>query len=236
MDAVEILEHLGVEVIYPQAQSCCGQPAYTSGYTDEARRVALAQINALTAQSPATDQLPIVALSGSCAGMMKLHYPTLFSQHPAKALAESVSTRIIEFTEFLLQLGVDLSDLFKASGNEPDAPEAVVIHTACSARRELGTHHITDDLLNTTSQFTAKEISNEEECCGFGGTFSIRQPEISAAMVEDKCNAIIASDPAHLISADCACLLNINGRLAKKNSQITGQHIASFLNNRRRKP
>lgn len=217
MDAIRLLEREGLRVHFPQAQSCCGQPAYTSGYTDEAREVARAQL-ALFEQD-----WPLVVPSGSCAGMIREHYGELFKDEPAtlkrvRALAE----RTFELAEFLLYV---CQVEFKDQG----APTQVALHTSCSARREMNTHLHGRALLAQLGNVERVDHDHESECCGFGGTFSVRMPDISGAMVADKTRALQDSGAAQVVSADCGCLLNINGALEKQNARLRGQHLASFL-------
>lgn len=222
MSALKILEREGIQVNYPQAQSCCGQPAYTSGYSDEARRVALAQIAAFPGEDP------IVVLSGSCAGMMKHHYPTLFQGMPEEEIVRQFSKRIIEFTAYLLEvLNIELHDLGPA--------ESVALHTSCTARREMGTLQNGRELLRRLDKIDLKTHNHESECCGFGGTFSVRHPDISAAMVQDKTAALRQCGASKVISADCGCLLNITGALQKQQAHpenkaaFAGLHIAELI-------
>lgn len=217
LDAIRLLEREGIRVHFPQGQSCCGQPAYTSGYTEEARAVARAQLE-LFAQD-----WPLVVPSGSCAGMIRHHYAELFKDEPAtlkRALA--LAERTFELAEFLLQVcQVQLRDR--------GAPTRVALHTSCSARREMNTHLHGRALLAQLGNVERVEHDHESECCGFGGTFSVRMPDISGAMVADKTRALQDSGAAQVVSADCGCLLNINGALEKQNAPLRGQHLASFL-------
>ena len=217
LDAIRLLEREGLRVHFPQEQTCCGQPAYTSGYTEEARKVARAQL-ALFA-----NDWPVVVPSGSCAGMLRHHYPELFKDEPetlaqVKALAE----RTFELAEFLLHVcQVELQD--------QGEPVQVALHTSCSARREMNTHLHGRALLAQLQRVERVEHDHESECCGFGGTFSVRMPDISGAMVRDKTRALQDSGAARVISADCGCLMNINGSLELQDSPLRGQHLASFL-------
>ncbi len=165
---------------------------------------------------------PIVVLSGSCAGMMKHHYPSLFAGLPQQAEAQAFANRIYEFTEFLSKvLHIELQDLGE--------PVEIALHTSCAARREMGVRETSLALLNQLQKVELKLHDHESECCGFGGTFSVRHPHISAAMVEDKTSALKACGAQQVVSADCACLLNINGALEKQGASLRGQHIADFL-------
>lgn len=221
VSAVQLLQREGVKVIYPQAQTCCGQPAWNSGYRDEARKVARAQIKLFP------KNIPIVIPSGSCAGMMKTHYPALFKGEADEAEALNVANRVYELTEFLVDvLQVDLTDLGE--------PVEVAVHTSCSARREMGVADKIEQLLGQLAHVQVKEQAYKAECCGFGGTFAIKQPEISAAMVADKTLHIRATGATQLISQDCGCLMNISGAFAYQaehegKAAPTAQHIAEFL-------
>ena len=224
MDAITLLERQGIRVHFPEAQTCCGQPAYTSGFPDEARKVAALQLTLFP------NDWPVVVPSGSCAGMMKHHYPTLFAADPTrKAAAEKLSARVYELTQFL----VEVLD-FKPEDLGSDC--TVVLHTSCSARREMGVHLTGRKLLGGLKQVTVAKQDHESECCGFGGTFSVKQPEISGAMVEDKVKALKATGAERVVSADCGCLMNILGHAAWKDQQaglskpsLPGEHIATFL-------
>ena len=221
VSAVQLLQREGIRVIFPQGQTCCGQPAWNSGYRDEARKVARAQLSLFP------KPLPIVIPSGSCAGMMKTHYPELFKDQPDEAQALEVAGRVYELTEFLVDvLQVELRDLGE--------PVEVAVHTSCSARREMGVADKIESLLAQLDKVTVHEQAYKAECCGFGGTFAVKQPEISAAMVNDKTTHIRDTGATQLISQDCGCLLNINGAFefqARQNGQraVPGQHIAEFL-------
>ncbi len=224
MDAITLLERQGIRVHFPEAQTCCGQPAYTSGFPDEARKVAAHQLTLFP------NDWPVVVPSGSCAGMMKHHYPTLFAADSVrKAQAEQLSTRIYELTDFLVHvLDFTPQDLGRDC--------TIVLHTSCSARREMGVHLTGRKLLGDLAHVTVAQQDHESECCGFGGTFSVKQPEISGAMVEDKVKALKATGAERVVSADCGCLMNILGHAAWKDQQaglqkpsLPGEHIASFL-------
>jgi len=224
MDAIALLEREGIRVHFPEDQTCCGQPAYTSGFRDEARKVAAHQLTLFP------EDWPVVVPSGSCAGMMKHHYPTLFADDPARHLAaEKLAARVYELTQFLV-------DVLAFKADDLGNPCNVVLHTSCSARREMGVHLSGRKLLGDLAQVSVVQQDHESECCGFGGTFSIKQPEISGAMVEDKVNSLKATGAERVVSADCGCLMNILGHAAWKDQQegratpsLPGEHIASFL-------
>lgn len=215
LDAIAFLERQGVEVLFPQGQSCCGQPAYNSGYEAEARAVARHQIN----QFPL--DIPIVVISGSCGGMLRHHYLDLLKGE-ADLEVEAFCGRIFEFTEFLTcVLAVKLEDR--------GAPERVALHTSCAARREMDVHITGKALLDQLDQVEIVEHAYASECCGFGGTFAIKHGDISGAMVQDKTRHLLASDAVRYVSADWGCMMNINGALEHQESAFRGEHIASYL-------
>ncbi|MBI2309143.1 MAG: (Fe-S)-binding protein [Rhodocyclales bacterium] len=217
MDAIQLLEREGIRVHFPENQTCCGQPAYTSGYADEARAVAKVQLDLFP------NDWPVVVPSGSCAGMMRHHYPTLFAGDAAlQAKAEALSARVFELTEFLVKV---LKVNWKGSGK----PAKLTLHTSCSARREMGTHLHARELLGQLAGVEVLQQSHESECCGFGGTFAVRQPAISAAMAGDKADALKETGAEKFVSADGGCLMNIDGTLEKRRDSFRGQHLASFL-------
>lgn len=216
MAGIRLLEREGIEVLYPADQTCCGQPAYTSGYHDEARAVALAQLDLFP------EDWPIVVPSGSCGGMMRKHYPDLFHGTPDQARAESVAGRVWELTDFLLNVcHIHLEDLGK--------PVEVAMHTSCSARREMGVAEAGPALLAQLDNVTLRQQARAEECCGFGGTFAVRHPEISAAMVRDKVDTMTSAGASQFVTTDCGCLMNIAGFAEKQQRPLSGQHILSFL-------
>ncbi|WP_254276456.1 (Fe-S)-binding protein [Halomonas sp. 3H] len=216
MDAIRLLEREGVEVLFPEDQTCCGQPAYTSGYHDEARAVAAAQLGLFP------EPWPIVVPSGSCGGMMRKHYPQLFAGTDLEAQANDVAGRIHELTEFLVHVcHLQLEDRGE--------PEKVAMHTSCSARREMGLAETGPALLGQLGRVELVEQERAAECCGFGGTFSVRHPEISGAMVDDKTKAIEAAGAARFVTSDCGCMMNIGGRFEQQKKAVKGEHIASYL-------
>lgn len=218
---MELLKRHGLRVVFPPGQSCCGQPARNSGYLDEARAVALQQIDSFP------QDWPIVVPSGSCAGMMKTHYPDLFEGRPEHAKAVAFSQRVYELTDFLVSvLQVKLED--------KGEPVKVTWHGSCHSMREMGVVDQPKELLRQLSNVTLIENPREKECCGFGGTFAVRQPEISAAMVGDKVAALEETGASEVLSGDCGCLMNITGAMDKAKKPMAkkpmgGRHIAEFL-------
>lgn len=214
--AIQLLEREGLEVIFPQKQSCCGQPAYNSGFPHEAKAVARKQI----ALFP--KPYPIIVPSGSCAGMMRHHYPDLFAGDPLEKKARDVAGRVFELGQFLLhQLNVTLTDL--------GSPLTVTWHSSCHAMREMQVTEDAKTLIRQLENVTLVELSREYECCGFGGTFAVKQPHLSGAMVKDKIADIAQTGAERVITGDGGCLLNITGAMEKEVMPIAGQHLAQFL-------
>lgn len=216
LDAITVLEHAGFDVLFPEQQTCCGQPAYTSGFPEQARAVMQAQLDLFP------EPIPIVVPSGSCMGMIRHHWPQLCGEDAElRQRAEAVAARVVEFTDFIVGR-IDLASL-------KTVERSVCLHTSCSARRESGALSSGRKLLASMPGVTLLIQDHESECCGFGGTFSVKHPEISAAMASDKTNALVASGCDAFVSADCGCLLNLNSTLQKRGSPLRGQHLASLL-------
>jgi L-lactate dehydrogenase complex protein LldE len=214
--AVRLLEREGATVVFPREQSCCGQPAFNSGFPDEAREVARRQLHAFRRD------YPVVVPSGSCAGMMKHHYPELFAGDRDEALARRFSDRVFELSQFL-------TDVLNIRLVDRGAPLKVTWHSSCHALREMGAIRESKALLNQLAHVELAELGREYECCGFGGTFSVKYPLISEAMVRDKIDDIVQTGAQRVISGDCACLLHISGAMEKSGLDIPAQHLAEFL-------
>lgn len=213
---LRLLEREGIEVIFPEDQTCCGQPAYTSGRMDEARAVARRQLGLFA------EPWPILVPSGSCGGMMRHHYPELFQDCEDAARATDIANRTWELTDFLLNVcHIRLED--------HGEPVDVALHTSCSARREMGLAEVGPSLLGQLEGVTLKQQERAAECCGFGGSFAVRHPEISGAMVEDKVAALRETGVKRFVTTDCGCLMNINGSAEKRNQPLRGEHLLSFL-------
>ena len=221
--AIRLLEDAGCRVEVPENQTCCGQPGFNSGDVPDARAIAKQVMDTFLAFDY------VVVPSGSCAGMMRHHYPALFQGQPEEAAVTELASRIYEITEFLVEVcHLDALPSHEAGANR------VVLHTSCAARREMGTHLTSRKLLSGAPGVTLIEQERESECCGFGGTFSVRHPDISAAIAGEKVDTLLATGADTLVSADCGCLMNLNGTLEKRGERLRGQHIATFLRNRQR--
>lgn len=219
MAGIELIQREGIEVVFPQQQSCCGQPAYNAGFPEETKKVARQQLKAFPLD------YPIVVPSGSCGGMLKHHYPKLFANEPEAAEAQRFADRVIELTEFLVTaLDIKLEDRGQ--------PIKVTWHSSCSALREMGVIEYSKSLIRQLQNVELIELQRERECCGFGGTFSVKQPDISTAMVSDKVTDIAQTGAARVLSGDCGCLMNIGGALEYRNLAIPAQHIAEFIRER----
>ncbi|MDM8538105.1 (Fe-S)-binding protein [Desulfobacterales bacterium HSG17] len=216
MAGINLIQREGVKVIFPPEQSCCGQPAYNSGFPEEAKAVARKQIQVFH------KDYPIIVPSGSCAGMMKHHYPKLFENDPDAKKVRAFSSRIFELTEFLVHV-------LKIKLEDKGQPVTVTWHSSCHAAREMGVIEDSKSLIRQLSNVRLKELENEHQCCGFGGTFSIKHPDISAAMVKDKIEDIQNTGASHVLGGDCGCLMNITGAMEHQNIPVKGQHLAEFL-------
>ena len=227
MDAIRLLQQLGIEVIFPQNQTCCGQPPWNSGYEEEARKVARQQLAAFA------EPIPVLVMMGSCAGMVHLEYPTLFAGQPEQAEAEALAARTFEWSEFLvdvLKVEFDAKD----NGQANDQPTRVALHVSCSSRRGMGIASQHESLIERLPNVELVLPERATECCGFGGTFAVKQGDISAAMADDKARAMAATGAAVLTSADCGCLMNIGGTLdvlAQRGdvAALPYRHIASLV-------
>jgi len=213
---IQLIQREGVNVIYPQNQACCGQPAFNSGYREQARDVARALFNCFP------KDIPLVVPSGSCAGMIKLHWPELFKNKPEETAVKRLADQTYELTQFLTDvLDIKLEDLGQ--------PVKVAIHTSCAARREMQAAEPIEKLVDQLNHVEKLEPHNKEECCGFGGTFAVKQADISGAMVEDKTRYLKDTGAELVLSQDCGCLMNIGGAFEKQGNSPATKHIAEFL-------
>lgn len=216
MAGIKLLQREGIHVIFPPDQSCCGQPAYNSGFPNEAKAVAKKQIDLFS------KDYPIVVPSGSCAGMMRYHYPKLFAADANSDQVKAFSERVFELSEFLVHvLNIKLDD--------QGEPIKVTWHSSCHAMREMRIIKESKSLIQQLEKVELIELQNERECCGFGGTFAIKQPAISEAMVQDKVEDIRQTGASRVITGDCGCLMNIAGAMEHLNVAVSGQHLAEFI-------
>jgi L-lactate dehydrogenase complex protein LldE len=215
--AIRLLERAGCQVEVPRGQTCCGQPAYNSGDRSTARDLAIAIIEAFRSFDY------IVVPSGSCAGMLKHHLPHLFEDDPNwRKLADAMASRVFELISFLTDV-MDVQDV----GADP-IDGTVTYHDSCSGLRELGVKQQPRDLLQAAGA-TMLEMTDPEICCGFGGTFCVKYPDISVRMVSDKTANIVATGAHTVLAGDLGCLLNIAGRLKREGHPTHVRHIAEVL-------
>ena len=215
--AIKLLQDAGADVEVPESQTCCGQPAYNSGDRADAKAIAKAVIESFERFDY------VVAPSGSCAGMLKLHYPTLLADDPAFAeRARALGEKSFELTSFLVEvLGAD-SVTASFGGN-------VTYHDSCSSLRELKVRDAPRRLLASVDGLALTEMEETEVCCGFGGAFSVKYPDISNAIGEAKAKNAIKSGADCLLAGDLGCLLHIAGKLSRDGSEVECRHVAEVL-------
>ena len=216
--AITLLEAAGYEVVVPDQQTCCGQPGYNSGD----RKSAKAMARKFLAEFEAFDH--VVVPSGSCAGMIRVHYPDLFKDDPALlARFIAVGARTFELTDFLH----NIAQLKSVPGTFQGT---LTYHDSCSGLRELDVYKQPRALLATMPDVSINEMVESTTCCGFGGTFSVKYGELSTRMADNKCQHIAAAHAGTIVGGDLGCLLNIEGRLRRKGDSTTRVlHIAEVL-------
>jgi L-lactate dehydrogenase complex protein LldE len=220
-----LLERLGVELVFPAEQTCCGQPLYNNGFEDQTRRIALNFLRAFGKSAA-----PIVAPSGSCVSMVKHHYPELFpAGTPEHELAVDVASRTFEFTEFLVHQ-LKLSDVGAVY------PHKVTYHATCHYLREMGLKSEAKLLLDGIQDLEFIPLDREETCCGFGGSFIVTYPAVGTAMMEDKTDCIMRSGADTVVMCEPGCLMNVAGGLRKAGSNIRAMHIIDLLASREARP
>jgi len=213
----DVLERLGYEVEFPEEQTCCGQPAFNTGYREDARKVARHFLGVFR------DAEYIVIPSGSCAGMVKHHYAELFSKEPETLEAfERIKPRVFEFSQFLL-------DVAKVEDVGARFERVVTYHDSCHALREMGIRQGPRRLLSHVRGLELREMEPAEECCGFGGTFSVKFPEISGGMARTKLDSILKTGAEVVVSVDSSCLMQIQGALSRAGSRVRTMHLAEVL-------
>ena len=213
-----LLECLGVDLVFPLEQTCCGQPLFNNGFEDQTRAVTLNFMRAF-----AKSDAPIVGPSGSCVSMVKHHYPELFpAGTPEHSLATDIAARTFEFTEYIVNV-LKITDLGAVY------PHKVTYHASCHYLREMGLKTEAKTLLNAVKELEFVPLNEEETCCGFGGAFTVTYPEVSRAMMDNKVKRIIASGADTVVTCEPGCLMNIAGGLYKAGSNIHAMHIIDLL-------
>ncbi|CAI8018039.1 Lactate utilization protein A 2 [Geodia barretti] len=226
VSVVRVLRRLGVEVGYPEGQTCCGQALYNSGYRREAREMAVRTLGEFG------DSEYVVVPSGSCAAMMRVFYLDLFEDEPEMLRrAVAMSHRVYEFSEFLVKvLGANdtaesesgISGGFKGQGS-------AAFHHGCHLLREMEVRDEPRALLGAVEGLEVRELRDAETCCGFGGSFSVKLPHISEGMLADKVASVRESGADTLVSCDMSCLMHIGGALRREDPDIKIRHIAQVL-------
>jgi L-lactate dehydrogenase complex protein LldE len=215
--AVKLLQDAGCEVVVPPGQTCCGQPALNSGDSTDARAIARQVIAAFEGFDA------VVGPSGSCMGTLRHDYPALFADDPAwRARAEDLSRRSHELMSFLV-------DVLKVQTVAAQYDGRVTYHDSCAGLREMGVKGQPRRLLASVQGLDLVEMAGTDECCGFGGTFCVKYPEISTKMVDDKIAHIQASGATTVLGGDLGCLLNIAGRLKRRGLPVRVLHTAEVL-------
>ncbi len=220
VSVVRVLRRSGVEVDFPAGQTCCGQPLYNSGFTQEAKKLARRTLEAMESSDY------VVAPSGSCGAMLRVFYLDLFADDAEmRARAQDLSARVYEFTEFLTEVvGVE-----RRSVAESSQGGKVAYHPSCHLLREMGVKEAPAQLLQGLDGVSPVSLPNAEQCCGFGGTFAVKYPHISQEMLGDKIDAIIASGAEMVTACDMGCLMHIGGGLSRRQSSVKARHIAQVL-------
>jgi L-lactate dehydrogenase complex protein LldE len=215
--AASLLQKAGCDVDVPSAQVCCGQPAYNAGDRENAAAIARQTIRLFEGFDY------VVAPSGSCAGMLRHHYPGLLADDTEFAdRARAVADRTWELISFL-------TDMRGWADIDASWPASVTYHDACSGLRELGIKDQPRQLLTRVGGLDLRELDAPDICCGFGGTFCVKYPEVSGAMVDNKVDDIVATGAATVLSGDLGCLMNIAGRLSRRGEAVEARHIAEIL-------
>ncbi len=203
-------------VDFPAGQTCCGQPAYNAGFADAARDTARAFLRAFAGAEH------VVSVSGSCAAMVREEFPRLFAGRPEEAAALELAARTFEFSQFLVDvLGVNELPVARRA--------TATIHHSCHTRRLLGVVEQPVRLVGMVEGLEYIPLEHSELCCGFGGTFAVKMPRISTAMVDEKVDRILDTGADLVIGLDMSCLMNIEGRLRRRGHRLEVRHLAEVL-------
>ncbi|QQK79128.1 (Fe-S)-binding protein [Salicibibacter cibi] len=214
---VELLEKFDCTVDFPEQQTCCGQPAFNSGYHSDARKAAKQTIEAFK------DAAYVVTPSGSCAAMLHEYSHLLKDEPQWQQEADALSAKSYELTQFLV-------DVLQVENTGASFHAKATYHTSCHMSRLLQVTRAPQTLLGNVNGLEMVDLSHKHDCCGFGGTFAVKMPEISKEMVDEKVNCIQATEADILIGADAGCLMNIGGRMSREETPVKVMHIAEVLN------
>lgn len=216
----DVLERIGWTVDFPEAQTCCGQPAFNSGYREEARLVARHFLKVFSGAEY------IVVPSGSCTAMITHHFEDIFQKEPETlALTHQIAGRVWEFSQFLVEVA-GVEDVGAR------LEEVVTYHDSCHALRELKIKDGPRRLLSNVRGLELREMDTAEECCGFGGTFSVKFPEVSGGMSRTKVESILRTGANAVVSIDSSCLMQLQGALFRAGSTVKTMHLAEVLASR----
>lgn len=216
VNAIKLLQREGLEVIFKKDQTCCGQPSYNTGYFEDTKKIALYNAEIFN------EDYPILVPSGSCAGMMSHDYKELFK-------GDKDEEKIIKFSNKIYELSDYLDRILKVKYEDKGEKVKVTWHSNCHALRVQKSIQASKNLIRRFANVELVELEHEEECCGFGGTFSVKEPEVSNAMAMTKVQDIINSGCKYIISADGGCLMNIDGTLRRNNVDVKGIHLFDFI-------
>ena len=216
VDTVKLLRRLGYEVDFPEDQTCCGQPAFNTGYWSETRPCAEKFLHVFR------DAEFVVCPSGSCTTMVRNFYPELLASAPFRSEAIALGQRTFELSEFLVKIAgkTDVGATF---------PHTVTYHASCHGLRELGLRDEPRQLLRQVRGLKLLDMLRSDECCGFGGTFATKFPDISVAMGNSKADSIAVTGAEFVTATDSSCLIHLQGILDKRNAQVRTIHLASIL-------
>ena len=219
LGAVKLLRREGVEIIFKKNQTCCSQPSFNSGYFKESKSVAWHNIELFK------KDYPIIVPSGSCAGMMSHDYLELFKDDKNFERVKEFSSRVIDLSQYL-------DEVLNVNYEDKGEPIKVTWHSNCHALRIQKCINASKNLIKKLKNVELVPLEYEEECCGFGGTFSVKEPQISDAMVREKIKDIQNSGAKYIISSDGGCLMNIAGTMNKMGLDVKALHLYDFLNKR----
>jgi len=212
--AATVLRRAGIEVVVPRGQTCCGQPAWSSGHPAEARPVARRALRAFRGADL------VVVPSGSCAAMVVHGYPELFAGEPEEAAARDMSARTVEFSQLLAREGL---------APAPHAPGSVTYHDSCHMLRILGERESPRTCIGALQDVELREMAETTTCCGFGGTFSMNFPEVSGRLGEEKARHAAATGADELVACDMSCLMHIAGRAHRVGIPLRVRHLAELM-------
>jgi L-lactate dehydrogenase complex protein LldE len=214
---VKVLRQLDVEVTFNPAQTCCGQPAFNTGYRDEARAVASTVLDLFD------DADYVVCPSGSCASMVRVFYPELFAADPDRLQeCQLLHDKLFEFSEFLV-------NVLKVEDVGASFPHRVTYHDSCHLLRELGIEEQPRKLLSKVHGIDFVEMEGYKVCCGFGGTFAVKFPEVSVAMGQDKLQFAAQTNAEYLVANDSSCLMHLSGLIHRQGLPLKTMHLAEVL-------